>query len=79
MGGAAHAGTPCESRKLISPLLACQNVEPSEGSDGTDGRWRIAPRSPRTGVISIVNTEARQVHKTANVSLQDRQVGTARS
>ena len=30
-------------------LVAGQDVEPAEGSDGTDGRWRIARKSPRTG------------------------------
>ena len=30
-------------------LIAGQDVEPVEGSDGTDGRWRIAGRSPAIG------------------------------
>ena len=30
-------------------LVAGQDVEPAGGSDGTDGRWRIARKSPRTG------------------------------
>ena len=30
-------------------LVAGQDVEPAEGSDGRDGRWRIAKRTARTG------------------------------
>ena len=31
-------------------LVAGQDVEPAEGSDGTDGRWRIARKvAPPTG------------------------------
>ena len=30
-------------------LVAGQDVEPAEGSDGTDGRWRIARKVARTG------------------------------
>lgn len=30
-------------------LVAGQDVEPAEGSDGTDGRWRIARRVARIG------------------------------
>jgi hypothetical protein len=30
-------------------LVAGQDVEPAEGSDGTDGPWRIARRIARTG------------------------------
>lgn len=30
-------------------LAAGQDVEPAEGSGGTDGQWRIARTSPRSG------------------------------
>ena len=30
-------------------LIAGQDVEPADDSDGTDGRWRIARGWPRTG------------------------------
>jgi hypothetical protein len=30
-------------------LVAGQDVEPAEGPGGTDGRWRIARKVPRTG------------------------------
>ncbi len=37
------------SALALLALVAGQDVEPAEGSDGTDGRWRIATRSPGTG------------------------------
>jgi IS5 family transposase len=52
-------------------LIAGQDVEPVEGSDGTDGRWRIARQVASDRVISTVDTEARHVHK----SVQRRQDG----
>ncbi len=52
-------------------LVAGQDVEPVEGSDGTDGRWRIARQVAADRVISTVDTEARHVHK----SVQRRQDG----
>ena len=45
-------------------LLAGQDVEPVEGSDGTDGRWRIAQRVAPDRVISTVDPDARHAHKT---------------
>ena len=36
-------------------LVAGQDVEPAEGSDGTDGRWRIARRVAEDRVISTVD------------------------
>jgi hypothetical protein len=47
-------------------LVAGQDVEPAEGSDGTDGRWRIAQRVAEDRVISMVDPEARHVHKTVH-------------
>jgi hypothetical protein len=47
-------------------LVAGQDVEPAEGSDGTDGRWRIARRVAPDRVISTVDTEARHIHKTVH-------------
>ena len=44
-------------------LVAGQDVEPAEGSDGTDGRWRIAPRVAPDRVISTVDPETRHAHK----------------
>jgi len=45
-------------------LVSGQDVEPAEGSDGTDGRWRIARRTAEDRVISTVDPEARHAHKT---------------
>src|SRR4051794_9184292 len=49
-------------------LVAGQDVEPAEGSDGTDGRWqisgwRIARKVAPERVISTVDPEARHAHK----------------
>ncbi|WP_459976168.1 transposase, partial [Nocardioides pyridinolyticus] len=38
--------------------------EPAEGSDGTDGRWRIARKTAADRVISTVDPDARHAHKT---------------
>jgi IS5 family transposase len=46
-------------------LIAGQDVEPAEGSDGTDGRWRIARKVAADRVISVVDPDARHAHKTA--------------
>jgi hypothetical protein len=45
-------------------LVAGQDVEPDDGSDGTDGRWRIARRVAPDRVISTVDPETRHAHKT---------------
>src|SRR6185312_11952355 len=44
-------------------LVAGQDVEPAEDSDGTDGRWRIARKVAEDRVISTVDTEARHTRK----------------
>jgi hypothetical protein len=53
---------PRPSRCLA--LVAGQDVEPAQGSDGTDGRWRIARKTAPDRVISTVDPEARHAHKT---------------
>jgi hypothetical protein len=45
-------------------LVAGQDVEPAEGSDGTDGRWRIARKVAEDRVISVHDPEARHTRKT---------------
>jgi hypothetical protein len=45
-------------------LVAGQDVEPAEDSDGTDGRWQIARKVAPERVISTVDPEARHAHKT---------------
>jgi Transposase DDE domain/Transposase domain (DUF772) len=47
-------------------LIAGQDVEPVEGSDGTDGRWRIARHVSADRVISTVDLDTRHVHKTVH-------------
>jgi len=44
-------------------LVAGQDVEPAEGSDGTDGRWRIARKVAEDRIISTVDPEARHTRK----------------
>jgi len=63
------ADTPAEDRERMQDtvgllaLLAGQDVEPAEGSDGTDGRWRIAQKVAPDRVISTVDTDARHARK----------------
>jgi hypothetical protein len=45
-------------------LVAGQDVEPAEGSDGTDGRWQVARKVAPERVISTVDPQARHAHKT---------------
>jgi IS5 family transposase len=45
-------------------LVAGQDVEPAEDSDGRDGRWRIARNVAPDRVISVVDPDARHAHKT---------------
>jgi IS5 family transposase len=58
----AEGGAPAQTVALLA-LLAGQDVEPAEGSDGTDGRWRIAHRVAPDRVISVVDPDARHAHK----------------
>ncbi len=58
---------PREAEALaLLALIAGQDVEPVEGSDGTDGHWRIADNVARDRVISTVDPEARHAHKTVH-------------
>jgi hypothetical protein len=56
-------GKPAEAVALLA-LVAGQDVEPAEDSDGTDGRWRIARKTASDRVISTVDPDARHAHKT---------------
>jgi hypothetical protein len=60
---ARGGGKPAEAIALLA-LVAGQDVEPAEGSDGTDGRWRIARGTAPDRVISTVDPETRHAHKT---------------
>jgi IS5 family transposase len=44
-------------------LVAGQDVEPAEDSDGGDGRWRIAHRTVYDRTVSTVDPQARHIHK----------------
>jgi hypothetical protein len=54
---------PAEAVALLA-LIAGQDVEPAEGGEGTDGRWRIARKVAEDRVISVVDPDARHAHKT---------------
>jgi IS5 family transposase len=47
-------------------LIAGQDVEPVEGSDGTDGHWQIAHKVAPDRVISTVDPDTRHAHKTVH-------------
>lgn len=59
----AVGGKPAEAVALLA-LVAGQDVEPAEDSDGTDGRWRIARKTASDRMISTVDPDARHAHKT---------------
>jgi len=60
-------GTDLDARTqaalALLALVAGQDVEPAEGSDGTDGRWRIARKVAEDRVISTVDPDARHTRK----------------
>jgi hypothetical protein len=51
------------SAVALLALVAGQDVEPAEGSDGRDGRWRIARKVAEDRVISTVDPDARHTRK----------------
>lgn len=55
-------GKPADAVALLA-LVAGQDVEPADGSDGTDGRWRIARKTAPDRVISTVDPDTRHAHK----------------
>jgi transposase-like protein DUF772/DDE family transposase len=57
---------PAAHAVALLAAVAGQDVEPAEGSDGTDGRWRIARKVAEDRIISTVDPEARHVHKTVH-------------
>lgn len=56
-------GAAADAVALLA-LIAGQDVEPAEGSDGTDGKWRIRRGVAQDRVISVVDPDARHAHKT---------------
>ena len=65
------AGGKAAEAVAILALVAGQDVEPAEGSDGTDGRWRIARKVAPDRMISTVDPETRHTRK----SRENRQEG----
>lgn len=63
VGGDHRTGRQAGAIALLA-LVAGQDVEPADGSDGTDGRWRVARRVAPDRVISTVAPDARHAHKT---------------
>jgi hypothetical protein len=61
-GDAELAGEAASAVALLA-LVAGQDVEPAEGSDGTDGRWRIARKVAEDRVISVNDLDARHTRK----------------
>jgi hypothetical protein len=51
------------SALALLALVAGQDVEPAEGSDGTDGRWRIARKVAEDRTVSTVDPDARHTRK----------------
>lgn len=47
-------------------LVAGQDVEVADGSDGSDGQWKIARKVAEDRIISTVDPDARHVHKTVH-------------
>jgi hypothetical protein len=62
----AQLGPRAAEAVALLALIAGQDVEPAEGSDGTDGRWRIARKVAEDRVISTVDPEARHAHKSVH-------------
>jgi transposase-like protein DUF772/DDE family transposase len=59
----AELDEPAAFALALLALVAGQDVEPAGGSDGTDGRWRIADNVAEDRVISTVDPEARHTRK----------------
>jgi hypothetical protein len=59
----AELEEPAASAVALLALVAGQDVEPAEGFDGRDGRWRIARKVAEDRVISTVDPDARHTRK----------------
>ena len=59
----AELGEAAASALALLALVAGQDVEPAEDSDGTDGRWRIARKVAGDRVVSTVDPDARHTRK----------------
>ena len=61
--GAPERGAAAADALGLLALVAGQDVEPADGSDGTGGRWRIARKVAPDRVISTVDRQARHTRK----------------
>jgi hypothetical protein len=61
--GDAELEEPAASAVALLALVAGQDVEPAEGSDGRDGRWRIARKVAEDRVISVNDPDTRHTRK----------------
>ena len=61
--GDAKLDEAAASAVALLALVAGQDVEPAEGSDGRDGRWRIARKVAEDRVISVNDPDARHTRK----------------
>ena len=61
--GAPERDGPAADALGLLALVAGQDVEPAEGSDGTGGRWRIARKVAPGRVIPAVDRQARHTRK----------------
>jgi Transposase domain (DUF772)/Transposase DDE domain len=59
----ARLGEEAACALALLALVAGQDVEPAEGSDGRDGRWRIARKVAEGRVVSTVDPDARHTRK----------------
>jgi IS5 family transposase len=62
LAGAELGDGPAAALALLA-ATAGQDVEPAEGSDGTDGRWQIAQKVAEGRIISQVDPESRHSRK----------------
>jgi hypothetical protein len=63
--GDAELDERAQGAVALLALVAGQDVEPAKGSDGTDGRWRIARKVAEDRVISTVDPDARHTRKSS--------------
>ncbi|MBV8995651.1 MAG: IS1182 family transposase [Pseudonocardiales bacterium] len=69
LGGAGapkREATAADALGLLA-LVAGQDVEPAEDSDGSDGRWRIARKVAADRIISTVDPQTRHTRKSTSV------------
>jgi Transposase DDE domain/Transposase domain (DUF772) len=65
-GAPEREGQAVDALGLLA-LVAGQDVEPAQDSEGTDGRWRIARKVADDRVISTVDPETRHTRKSKSV------------